>query len=331
MKKIYFILSSSFVLAISSVFGQQLPQYSQFARNQFMVNPAACGIYDFVDVTIGGRYQWAGFDNAPKTGYAYIAAPIRKKKQIIPSLRTSQGLVSSPAVATGKFKHAVGGQLVSDQYGAFSKLSIAGTYALHLPITKELNLAFGTRVGLSNDRFDKDRAQVLSQMTGAPIYMNDTEYNTFVANQGRMNYVNVGAGLHLYSQKLFVGVTVDQLTKDFVKFGSGATNVQPDMYYQFIGGYHIPVSSKLKLTSSFLMKFITSNNLSWEGNVIAEFNDRIWGGLSYRNSKTMVAMAGITISNRFKFGYSYDFDFAKLRSFSRGGHEIILGIMLGRK
>lgn len=332
MKNMKLILISLIALLEFSVLGQQLPQYSQFSRNQYMVNPAACGVYDFVDITVGGRYQWVGFDDAPKTGYAYVCAVLNKrnKNQFSPSLRTSQGAISSPQVATGRFKHAIGGQIISDQYGAFGKLSIAGTYAIHMPVTKKLNLSFGTKLGVSNDRFNKDRAQVLSQMSGTSNLITDDEYNQFVASQGRINYLNISAGLYLYSKNLFVGISADQLTKDLAKFGSGSSNVQPELYYQFTGGYHIPVSDKLKLTPAFLVKFISPYNFSMEGSLIAEVNDRFWAGVSYRNSKTLVGMAGITISNRFKFGYSYDFNFSEVRNYSSGGHEIILGIMLGR-
>lgn len=332
MKNINLIIITIVVAIGLPAFGQQLPQFSQFSRNQYMVNPAACGVYDFLDITVGGRYQWAGFDDAPKTGYAYVCAVLkRKRNEFVPSLRTSQGIISSPKVATGKFKHAVGGQIISDQYGAFGKLSFAGTYALHLPVSKKVNLSFGTKIGISNDRFNKDRAQVLSQMPGATTYITDDEYNEFVASQGRINYLNISAGLYLYSKNLFVGASVDQLTQDLAKFGSGTSNVQPDLYYQFTGGYNITVSKKLRLTPSVLFKFINTYNFSLEGSLTAEINDRFWFGASYRNSNTLVGMAGITISNRFKFGYSYDFDMSEVRNYSNGGHEIILGIMLGRK
>ena len=45
-----------------------------------MMNPGATGVYDFVDVTLGGRMQWLGFDNAPKTSYLYFAAPVSALK-----------------------------------------------------------------------------------------------------------------------------------------------------------------------------------------------------------------------------------------------------------
>lgn len=333
MKNRNLVLFTLILLLKLPAFGQQLPQFSQFSRNQYMINPAACGVYDFMDITVGGRYQWAGFDDSPKTGYVYACAVLKKrnKYQSAPSLRTSQGVISSPKVATGKFKHAIGGQIISDQYGAFGKLSFAGTYAIHLPVSKKVNLSFGTKIGISNDRFNKDRAQVLSQMSGTSNYITDDDYNAFVASQERLNYLNISAGLYLYSENLFVGASIDQLTQDFAKFGSGTSNVSPELYYQFTGGYHIPVSKNLKFTPSALFKFINTYNYSLEGSLTAEVNERFWCGVSYRNSNTIVGMAGITISNKFKFGYSYDFDMSELRKYSNGGHEIILGLMLGRK
>ena len=69
MQKLVFLIT---VLLTSVAYAQQVPQYSQYNRNQYMVNPAAAGVYDFVDITIGGRMQWLGFENAPKTSYLYI-------------------------------------------------------------------------------------------------------------------------------------------------------------------------------------------------------------------------------------------------------------------
>ena len=59
-------------------YGQQLPQYSQYLRNQYMVNPAAAGVYDFVDITLAGRLQWLGFENAPKTSYLSVTSPVSR-------------------------------------------------------------------------------------------------------------------------------------------------------------------------------------------------------------------------------------------------------------
>jgi hypothetical protein len=38
----------------------------------------------------------------------------------------------------------------------------------------------------------------------------------------------------------------------------------------------------------------------------------------------------LNISNRFKLGYSFDFSISKFKNYSSGGHELVLGLMLGR-
>ena len=116
------------LLAMSTcAIAQQLPQYSQFQRNQILSNPGAAGSYDFIDITIGGRYQWAGFKNSPKTVYAYGSSVISKPKvRFNPSLRTSNGPIRNPKVSTGRVKHALGGEVYMDEYGAFRKLSFSG-------------------------------------------------------------------------------------------------------------------------------------------------------------------------------------------------------------
>jgi type IX secretion system PorP/SprF family membrane protein len=309
------------------VYAQQLPQFSQYARNQYMINPAASGSYDFTDITVGGRYQWLGFDNSPKTGYLYVSSLVKfKKKSFNPSIRTSQGLVKSPEVGTGKLKHALGGQLIADEYGAFRKLSGAVSYAIHVPMSQSINLSFGTRAGVSSDRFMQEKARVLNQNT----YGTDNEYNQFVGNQGNLSFLNLSAGLYLYSKKFFFGVSADQLTKDFVKFGSGTANINPKTYLQTTGGVHLKLNEKLTLSPSFIAKMISPKNTSVDGSVILEYNQRIWGGFSYRGSKTGVIMAGFTISDRFKFGYSFDAEFSKIRKYGSNSHELVLGIMLGR-
>ncbi|MFT6501589.1 MAG: type IX secretion system PorP/SprF family membrane protein [Crocinitomicaceae bacterium] len=316
----------------SVAFGQQLPQYSQYNRNQFMVNPAAAGIYDFTDITIGGRYQWAGFENAPMTAYVYGSAVLSKdKSRYNPSLRTSSCPVWAPKANTGKVKHALGGQLISDQYGAFRKISFAGTYAIHLPVTKKHNLSFGTRVGLSNSTFLPDRATVLTSMPGynGPS-TNDPEYDDFVANQSSLNFLDIGAGFYFYSEDLYIGVSAADLTTDLVKFGTGSANFDPRMHFNFSAGYRIPLNRTISLMPSALVKVMPRAPIAIEASVQLEFDERFWVSTSYRHTDAVVLGLGGVISNKFKLGYSFDLSLSKFNQYTLGGHELILGIMLGR-
>lgn len=329
MKKILVLVSC--VAFVGSSFSQQMPQYSQYLRNQFMVNPAAAGVYDFVDVTVGGRWQWIGFGDEPRTAYLSVTSPVssKPKPKYNPALRISSGPVRNPEIKTGKLKHAVGGQLIADQYGAFRTMTVAGTYALHMPISKNYNLSFGTRLGLTNNTFLKDKAQTLNIVDATQGY-SDLTYDQFAANNSSKWIMDLGLGFYLYSQKAFFGISADRLTKDMVEFGSGTANFNTQMHFNATAGYKIPLNENLSLTPALLAKFMSPAPVSVEGSLQLEYKEWLWAGVSYRHKDAIIGMVGLNINEMFKFGYSYDFSLSRFNDFSGGGHEIVLGIMLGR-
>jgi hypothetical protein len=106
MNRIQYILTLVVTISCQLTWGQQIPQFSQYLRNQVLVNPGATGVYDFTDITIGGRMQWAGFENAPRTAYLTVAAPIRKKPvkpAYDPGIRVSNSIVRTPEINTARF------------------------------------------------------------------------------------------------------------------------------------------------------------------------------------------------------------------------------------
>jgi type IX secretion system PorP/SprF family membrane protein len=321
----------AFALGLTGmVTAQQMPQYSQYMRNQYTINPAAAGVYDFVDITMCGRWQWLGFGDEPRTAYLSITAPVgRPKVSYNPALRISDGPVRNPEIKTGKLKHAVGGQFIADQYGAFRKMQGAGTYALHMPVTKNYNLSFGVRLGLSNNSFLSDKAKVLNLVDPTQTYTDNT-YTNFVANQSSKYIMDLGAGLYFYSNKSFLGIAADQLTKDMVEFGQGTANFNNQYHFNVTGGYKFSLNQDLTLMPSLLVKFMNPAPVSIDGTLQLEYKEWLWTALSYRHKDAFIGMVGLNVNQRFKFGYSYDFSLSRFNDFSSGGHEIVLGLMLGR-
>lgn len=316
------IIAILFLTIGINAMSQQLPQYSQYLRNQFMINPGAAGIYEFTDFTICGRNQWMGFADAPKTTYASISAPLGKARvRYNPGIRISSGPIKNPEIKTGKFKHALGFQMIADQYGAFQSTRAAGTYALHLPVTKTYNLSFGARLGLNNNNFLKDKALVKHTDTDIP-------YQEYIGSQLNKYVMNIGAGLYFYSNKLFVGVSADNLTRDMISFGGGVINFDDKMHFNVTAGTKLALTSNVTLTPAFLVKYMSPSSPMIEASMQIEYLEWLWFGVSYRNTDSFIGMCGLNISKRFKFGYSYDYTTSRLNNYSKGSHELVLGIML---
>lgn len=327
MQKILIILA----ISVSSIsFGQQLPQFSQYSRNHQLVNPGATGIKNYIDVTLGGRLQWIGFENAPKTTYLFGSSEITKKakEKYNPSLRVSEDITVNTKDNKSKLKHAIGGLFIADQYGAYRQLKIAGTYSLHIPLTNEINLSVGTSLGLSNRAFLQDKAQTLDVLTfSGPI---DQTYLNY-SQQSNQNTLDLGLGLYLYSKEFFVGFSIDQLTKDIIHFGNGFANYDPRMHFNTILGYKFKVAKNLTFMPTLMVKHIKSSPLSMEFSAQLEYKEAMWFGISYRSTDAIVLMAGANISKKIKFGYSFDYSVSKFNSYSSFGHELVLGIMFGKK
>ena len=90
------------------------------------------------------------------------------------------------------------------------------------------------------------------------------------------------------------------------------------------------MNNDLALIPGFLVKYMSPAPLSVDINIQAEYKNWIWMTVGYRHTDALILMAGLNISERFKFGYSYDFSVSRFNNYSSGGHELTLGLMLGR-
>ena len=55
------------VAAAGTALAQQRPQYTQYALNNYLTNPAVGGIESYADLRTSYRGQWAGVEGAPET------------------------------------------------------------------------------------------------------------------------------------------------------------------------------------------------------------------------------------------------------------------------
>src|SRR5438552_17373974 len=103
---------------------QQLPQYSQYMLNQMAINPAVAGKEDYAEVRSNNRHQWLGITDAPRTYMLTLQGPIKDKHM------------------------GLGMNLYTDIVGPTRRTGISFSYAYHLKLNKQLNLAMGLSAGL---------------------------------------------------------------------------------------------------------------------------------------------------------------------------------------
>lgn len=310
---------------------QQKPHYTQYLMNQYILNPAITGIENYTDVKLSHRHQWVGINDAPVTTYFSIHGPLGKS-----DLRTTATSFEVPGenprgkdywaeYTPAKPHHGIGMQIINDRTGPLNRFSAMGTYAYHVGISNKTNLSAGLGAGISN----------ISLNSGKLVF--DVPVDPAVYGTGILNKVklDINAGLYLYSSDYFVGLSVQQVVPQKVRFYDGAINTTEDgkLIPHFFGtaGYRFLVTDDLNLTPSVMMKYINPLPVQFDLNAKLQYRDLLWVGAGYRVKDGFNGMVGVNIANTMNIGYSYDYNTSEINNFSKGTHEILIGFLIGNK
>jgi len=300
MKKIFSFLYLVIIVKLAA-FSQQDPQFTNNMFYKLGVNPGFAGAGGTISGIILNRYQWDGFEGAPKT--------------LIFSAEAAINAFGSPG--------GIGLNIVSDELGFEKNTQINANYAYSktLGIGK---LGIGLSFGLYNKSINgewevpEDNLGIYTQPSSDPAIP-----------QGEVSQMALDAGLGLYlsSNQYFLGASVTHINQAAIKFSDLASTYLVRHYY-LMGGYNIKLSDPLfELRPSFLFK---SDLASWQLDLNANivFNERFWGGITYRVQDAVALLLGMEMENGLRFGYSFDLTTSALARYGYGSHEIFVSYSL---
>ncbi len=276
-------------------YAQQDAQYTQYMYNTINVNPAYAGSRGVLSVFGLYRTQWVGLDGAPETGAFSVNSPIANSNL------------------------GVGLSFVNDRIGPTNENTISADLSYTIRTSETYKLSFGVK-GTAN-LFNLDPSKLNPQHANDPL-LQDLN-NDFSPN--------VGAGVYLHSDKLYLGASVPNFfeTKRYDDNDVAVYKERMNMY--FIGGYVFDLSPSLKFKPAFLTKIVEGAPLQLDvsGNFL--INERLVLGAAWRWDAAVSAMAGFQITDGLFIGYGYDLETTKLANYNSGSHEIFLRFELFKK
>jgi type IX secretion system PorP/SprF family membrane protein len=316
-------------LALSSIaFGQQSFHSSQYTQNMYLLNPAAAGLSNNIDVNLGHRSQWTNFDNAPSTYYLSANALLGKPQtnENIFSLRISEPTITTgnnkvAASTDGKVKHAIGGVFFSDKAGAFNRTSGAASYTIHIPVGKKSSLAAGVRLGVNNTAFDRELAGVRDQ--------NDQFFTDFANGNASVSKLDGSIGLMYYTPKFYLGYALDQMFGNTLDFSDDA-EAQLVSHHLINAGLRLQLNENIGVTPSTMVRLTAGAPPSYDINAKIDYKNNFFVGVGVRPSDAIILQAGIRVNENIKFGYSYDLTTSDVSTVSGGTHEVVLGIAISK-
>lgn len=280
-------------------FAQQLPQYTQYMMNDFVLNPATAGKgKDYWDCRSNNRYQWQGITDAPRTYILSLNGPFKNRKM------------------------GIGSTIYSDIVGPTRRVGFNMSYAYHLKINETYKLNLGLSAGVLQYSVD-----------GHKLTLHDND-DVILVTQYRSGLVpDFGAGAYFYSDKLFVGLSVPQFFEAQVKLDglTHSTLSRIKSHYYFLAGYKFDLGDDFKIEPSLLVKYVKPAPTKIDIGVRGIYKDMIWLGTSFRTHDAFTASLGYLHDNWLMIGYSYDFTTTKLKQYSTGTHEITLGLRFTNK
>lgn len=279
--------------------GQQDPMLTQYMFNGLMLNPAYSGSHKYWSSTLTYRNQWTGadFKGAPQTAVAAVDGPI-------PGYNMGLGVV-----------------LMHDQLGVSQQNMALLNYSYHIRTGEKTKLSLGLSAGVS---------QFGARLTDVKIWDEDD----VVYSENTSKWLpKFGFGAYFYADNFYVGASIPTLLsyengKDFHMDLSKASFLR--RHYLLTGGVVIPAGQQVKFKPSVLLKFIPTAPLEADINLSAVFRDQFWFGVSYRTLDAVAIILEYQTKSFFRIGYSYDITTSKLRNYSKGSHEIMIGIDFGR-
>lgn len=278
------------LFSIGLLQAQQLPHFSQYMQNDFVLNPAVAGSYDYSPVLLTFRSQWTGFNDAPVT--QTVSAHT--------SLLKNMGL---------------GGFLFNDKTGPISRMGLQLAYAYHVRAGAKSYLSFGVGAMMYQHVLDKSL-----------ITLDEPDDNAMLGDKTRKLMADAVFGIKYTYEGFYFGFSAPQLIQSELKLSN--SNLNKLVRHYFVNtGYKININDDVALEPSILFKAISAAPMQLDGNLKVIYKDMLWLGSSFRNGDAAVIMVGLR-KNSFQFGYSYDATLSEIKKYSSGTHEIVLGLVI---
>lgn len=274
-----------FVLAIVGLIAsaQQDPQFSQNMFNNLAINPGYTGSNDAICATALHRSQWMGFEGAPTTMNLGVEGSV-------PMLHGGLGL-----------------NIVTDKIASNEFLGLGLSYAYRTSVVGG-DLGIGASLGFLQDGVEG--SQYNPESGGDPVIPGSDEKGAGF---------DLGLGLYFKSDAVELGISSTHLNQAQIATSQDILSLK--RHYYLTALYKYQLNDMMLLKPSIFVKNDGATT-QMDLNALMEYNNRFWGGVSYRMDDAFVALLGMHINESLKFGFAYDVPVSQI---AHGGMEFMLG------
>jgi type IX secretion system PorP/SprF family membrane protein len=315
-----FISAAIFCFLGGAAMSQQMPMYSQYIMNGFLVNPSFAGRDGYTSINLTVREQWVGLSGAPGTFAASFQTRILKNSYISKSTSVRKDIVKP----TRGGKVGLGGYVFNDQNGAMRRTGFHAAYAYHIPMGQTGGYPNDLALGLSLSAY-----QFAVNTQGVIYDADDPLLNSY---DRRVFIPDFNFGASFTTAKYYAGIAMTNLFRGSLLFADSSNNNRTELGYFFItGGIKFPLSIDWTLEPSGYIRASDMLFKSIQMDLTARmfYKEDYWAGVSFRTANAIILMGGFKY-DRFYFAYASDFALTDIRKANTlGTHEITLAVKFG--
>lgn len=299
MKYIKIILLLICLQPLTLLLAQQENQFTQYAFNQAIINPAYIGSTNYINLQFSKRHQWVGFPGAPESNALTIGFPFKY------------------------FNTALGVTAIQEKIGPLRNTILTMGYAYSVKVASKMRLSMGINAGINNYSANLDVLQT-----------QDDKDLLLESGSVQRSAFTAGAGVFLYATNWYVGLSIPKIVTNSFSFGddeSDVYNLKERNHVYLIGGYILGVNNdKIKFKPSVCIKKVNNVKPSIDVSLTSALYNRIALGAGFRNPDTYFATLQVAVGKHLNVGYAYDISNSRISNFSNGTHEIVLDIRFYR-
>jgi len=272
MKKIIILILA--VISVITVSAQQAPQFSQNMFNKLANNPGFAGSRGVIATSILHRSQWMGFSDDG----AAVSTQNFSVDAELPFLYGGVGL-----------------NVVKDNIAQFSNLGLQASYA------------YRTELGIGQIGMGMSVGMYQSGLNGGALKSAQSGDPAVPTGDVKGSNLDIGAGVYYNTQDVYIGLSSSHMTEPTIEWSEGSSINSLDLarHYFLIAGYYHELSSLLSLNPSIYLKSDgATSQLDINTNLI--YNNKMWGGVSYRLDEGLSLLGGMNVNEDFRFGLAYD-------------------------
>ena len=284
------------------ILAQQLPMWSEYQHNNYVLNPAMMGWENITALSAAYRYQWTGMPEGPQTANLGFQHHDEARNM------------------------GYGGYFLHDRTGPTSMTG--------------LHLAYAYQIRFSSEKEGYDRRQRLQlglslsaiqyRLRGASLRYQD-QNDPLLINQTEQKILpDAGLGIMYYNDMYYLGLSVPQLISMRVRFESddalSAIRRIPHIYTTMGAKIKLHQNKTDKpqfLVPSFWMQYAPTSPLHATINLRYWWNYRFNLGLGINTDGTLSSEFGLQLRQGLRFGYAFSLPLNSLAGQLGSSHELM--------